>query len=488
LSGKALHRAIVLGLGTEGRALCRYLRRHGVAVLACDRQPPEALAAVIEELRPLGVEFHLGPDYLSRLSEAEAIYRSPGIPLSRPEIQAAAAAGIPISSQIKLFFDLCPAPVIGVTGTKGKGTTTVLIAEMLRDGPRRVFVGGNIGAPPIDYLEELTPEDLVVLELSSFQLQDLHRSPHVAVVLNITSDHLDYHGTREEYLRAKQSIVRHQTAADVAVVNADYPEAAHFADLTPARVLFFSRQGAVVPGVYVEQEQLWLHLEGSRQRLCAVSEVRLRGRHNLENLAAALAAARTMGAAWDRLRQVARTFPGLEHRLEPVGEIDGVSFYNDSFSTTPETTIAALQSFTEPLLLIAGGSDKGADFTALGEEIVRRPVKRLVLIGDTAGRIEAAVRAALERQGKQGQDGATEAAGNRGPEVVYGGRTMEEIMAAATATAAAGDVVLLSPACASFGLFQNYKDRGQQFKAWVQARMQTRFQASAPDRREGLDR
>lgn len=452
--------------------MCRYLRRHGVSVLACDRQPPEALAAVVEELRPLGVEFLLGPDYLSRLAEAEVIYRSPGVPPSLPEIQAAAAAGVVLSSQIKLFFDLCPAPLIGVTGTKGKGTTTLLIAEMLRGGPRRVFVGGNLGIPPLDYLDELTPEDLVILELSSFQLQDLHRSPHLAVVLNVTADHLDYHGTRQEYLRAKQAIVRHQTAADVAVVNADYPEAAHFADLTPARVLFFSRRGAVAPGVYVEEEQVWLHLEEPKQRLCAVSEVRLRGRHNLENLTAALAAAGAMGAEWDRLRQVAQTFPGLEHRLEPVGEIDGVSFYNDSFSTTPETAIAALQSFTEPLLLIAGGSDKGADFTALAEEIVRRPVKRLVLIGDTAERIATAVQAALERSS------------GRRLEIVYGGRTMDEIMAAAVAGAAPGDVVLLSPACASFGLFQNYKDRGQQFKAWVQARMK----APASVRGEVLDR
>lgn len=463
-------RAVVLGLATEGRAMCRYLRKHGVSVLACDRQPAEALAAAVQELQPLGVEFHLGPDYLSRLQEADVIYRSPGVPVSLPEVQAAAAAGVFLSSQIKLFFDLCPAPLIGVTGTKGKGTTTVLIAEMLSGGPRRVFIGGNIGAPPIEYLEELTPEDLVVLELSSFQLQDLHRSPHVAVVLNITVDHLNYHRTREEYLQAKQSIVRYQTAEDVAVVNADYPDAAHFAHLTPARILSFSRQGAVAQGAYVAGGQIWLSLDGCRQQLCAVEEVRLRGRHNLENITSALAAARVMGAEWGRLRQVVQTFTGLEHRLELVGEIDGVSFYNDSFSTTPETTIAALQSFTAPMLLIAGGSEKGSDYTALGEEIVRQPVKRLILIGDTAERIEAAVHAALRRQ-REGP-GETRPSKAQGLEIVRGGRTMEEIMAAATAAAEAGDVVLLSPACASFGLFQDYKDRGRQFKAWVQARMQ----------------
>lgn len=328
---------------------------------------------------------------------------------------------------MKIFFDVCPTKnIIGVTGTKGKGTTSTLIYEMLKAAGKDVFIGGNIGKGMFEHLERITPETWVVLELSSFQLMDLHASPHIAVTLMVTSDHLDWHKDLEEYVDAKSAITRFQKAGDISVFNDQYPQSA--------------RIGLLGEGKKVPVRRSDWH-----------APVRLRGEHNKENFVAAAAAARMAGVAEETIFAVAREFKGLEHRLEEVAVRQGVTYYDDSISTTPDTAIAAVHAFSEPMVLILGGSEKGADFTELGKELARAShILGLVLIGVTAEKIKHAIM----------QAGAVFP-------VREGAQTMETAVAHARELSVPGSVVVLSPACASFGMFKNYKDRGDQFKEAV---------------------
>lgn len=439
LTGK---RMALLGLGVENQALGEYLLSKGLRFAVCDRQEE---VAVRRQWGERVAEWRLGPGYLGKLSDFDLLWRTPGISPLRPELQAAQRAGAQVSSQTRLFFSLCPCPILGVTATKGKGTTSSLLARILGGGVR---LGGNIGLPPIAFLEELKPADRVVLELSSFQLQDLGQSPQIAVVVNITQDHLDYHATGEEYTAAKREICRHQGPDAVLVVNANCPQARALAQGHPGAVWTFSTSGPVDRGAWVEQGCLWLRGDGGRaEELCRVEEIPLRGRHNWENAAAAATAAAAAGVAAAQIRAGIQGFEGLPHRLERVGEYGGVLFYNDSLATTPDAAVAALQAFAVPVVLIAGGSSKGADFGALGRQLAAGPVKAVVLLGEEGERI---AQAALE-------------AGYRG-ELIRGCQGMAEAVARARGRVQPGEVVLLSPACASFGLFANYKDRGEQFK------------------------
>lgn len=357
----------------------------------------------------------------------DLVFRSPGVWRRHPRLIEADKHGVRILSASQLFLALCPARTIGVTGTKGKGTTTTLIAKILQAAGKRVFVAGNIGRPMLALLPRLKPGDWVCLELSSFQLQDLNRSPHIAVVLDIRRDHLDVHAGVREYRRAKSNIIRRQRPADYAVLNADYSLTRRWARLTRGKVRWFSGKK--------------LTLDPSR--------VKLRGSHNRENIAAALTVAGIIGIDPELAAITAQKFPGLEHRLELVRRIGGVAWYNDSFSTTPETAIAAIRSFSEPLTLILGGSEKGSDYRELGRIISRATnIVNLILIGKTAIEIKSAV---------QGY------AGN----IVTGLKDMEAIVSVAAGISPPGSAVVLSPACASFDMFVNYKDRGEQFKLWV---------------------
>ncbi|MSR84595.1 MAG: UDP-N-acetylmuramoyl-L-alanine--D-glutamate ligase [Candidatus Latescibacteria bacterium] len=439
-------RMALMGLGVENQALGEFLLSKGLCFSVCDRQEE---VAVRQEWEGRVEEWRLGADYLNGLEDFDLIWRTPGISPLRPELQQARRAGVQISSQTRLFVALCPCPIIGVTATKGKGTTSSIITRILRevrgDG---VWLGGNIGLPPISFLEDLKPADLVVLELSSFQLQDLDRSPHIAVVVNITQDHLDYHASREEYLQAKRNICRHQGPGDVLVVNRDCPQARGFAQRHRVAVWTFSTAGPVERGAWVEAGRLWLRRPGAQQEeLCQVEEIPLRGRHNWENAAAAATAAAVAGASPEQIRAGILGFEGLAHRLERVGEYGGVLYYNDSLATTPDAAVAALQAFDEPVVLIAGGSSKEADFSALGAALAAGQVKAVVLLGEEGERI---AQAALQ-------------AGYTG-ELVRGCQSMEEAVTQARRRVRPGEVVLLSPACASFGMFANYKDRGEQFK------------------------
>lgn len=439
----------ILGLSVEGIDSTRFFVKEGARVTCCDRRTKEELGETYGKLGKLNVTFSLGDIYLSNVSRFDVIVRTPGMSLGTPELVR--YSGI-LTSQTKLLFDLCRAPIIGVTGTKGKGTTSSLIAEMLKKSGKRVYLGGNVGTPLLSRVRDITPSDWVVLELSSFQLEDLTQSPHIAVVLPITQDHLvnidplatSYHKTREDYREAKTSIVRFQTKKDIVIASVDNETSKSFAIQSPGKAYFVSRKKHA--DAYVGNRSVFVRWDGKTHKICASDEIHLRGDHNLENIGAASLAALAAGAPLTAVRDAARKFKGLPHRLELVGTIGGVSFYNDSFSTVPETTIAAIRSFDEPIILIAGGSEKGSDFSELGKVIAGARVKALIAIGQMTNRIVKAAR-------NGGFSGS----------IVTGRTTMGKIMRAAFEYAKPGDVVLLSPAAASFDMFPNYKERGKQF-------------------------
>mgnify|MGYP001566837344 FL=1 len=323
----------ILGLGEENLALVEYLAKFGAEMTVCDKKREGELGEYYQKVKDLPVQFRLGPDFLDRLTDFDIVFRTPGLPYLNPKIQEAKKAGVVVSSQTKLFFELCPCPIIGVTGTKGKGTAATLISEILKSKSeiptfakatagkqnQKVYLGGNIGNPPIGFLDKLTKDDIVVLELSSFQLQDLDKSPHIAVVLDIKVDHLDYHRDEKEYTEAKTNIVRFQQKNDFAVINADYLTSFNFAAQTQAEVFWFSRRKSVDQGTWVKNKQeLILRADDQEFPLVKTDKVTLRGEHNLENIAAATAAAYLAGADVSTIIKTVKNFRGLEHRLEFV--------------------------------------------------------------------------------------------------------------------------------------------------------------------------
>ena len=437
-------RIALLGLGVENRALACFLHARQIPFSACDARAPATPVEGVQQWR-------IGDRYLDDLTDFDLLFRTPGLPTLDPRLCAARRCGVEVSSQTRLFLQLCPAPVLGVTGTKGKGTTTALLHALLAtDHTARVFSGGNIGRPPLEFIDELQPTDRVVLELSSFQLQDLDQSPHIAVVLSVTEDHLDYHADRAEYVAAKNPVCRHQTPGDILIVNRDCPTARAFAAESPAALWSFSTTAPSAPGAWIADGQLWACCPGERPiAICPVADLPLRGQHNWSNAAAAVAGALAFGAPATHFAEAIRAFAGLPHRLEYVAERDGVTYYNDSLATTVDATCAALRAFDSPLLLIAGGAAKGADFSALGTTIAAGHVRAVLLIGQEAPRIAAAV----QRVG----------AG----EIAHCCRDLPQALDTARHLAQTGDVVLLSPACASFDQFPNYAARGDLFKRLV---------------------
>ncbi len=449
----------ITGISIEGKDALDFFLKEGCKIICCDRRSEEQLAETIALYTDSPVTWCFGSSYLSRLHEADLIVKTPGMSLLTPELVQAKNRGIEITSVTKLFFELCTAPIIGVTGTKGKGTTSSLIRDMLETAGKTVFLGGNVGIALLSRVRSIRQTDWVVYELSSFQLEDMNLSPHIAVVLRITQDHLanfdanatNFHATRELYVEAKSQIVRHQTADDIAVINGGDMTARAFAELTPAKKLYFDRYGTTAD-CYVESHTVHLVEQDAVTEIADASTVQVRGDHNLENIAAATLACRAAGVSVSAIQQAVRAFKGLEHRLEFVRTVHEVSYYNDSFSTVPETTIAAVEAFEEPKVLILGGSEKKSDFTVMGEYIAKSNVRGVVVIGDMTTRIEEALRAA-HFKGK----------------IVTGCTNMQEIVIQATKLSKPGSVVVLTPGCASFGMFVNYKDRGKQFKHEVLA-------------------
>jgi len=502
----------VLGLGVEGTALANFLLGKAGSITLLDkltknqiedRAKEEVDGKLVNILKNSNFEFELGHEHLDNLEKFDIIFRSPGIPYLNEKIQQARAAGAIISSQVKLFYDLCPCPIIGVTGTKGKGTTSSLIYEMLKkpqtynsklknysdchceesatrqsnsnetmkplDYARdrqlnNVYLAGNIGEPAIALIDKLSKEDIVVLELSSFQLQDMEKSPHIAVVLNISVDHLDYHKDELEYKESKKSIVKYQTKNDYAVINQDYLTSYQFSADTVARVYYFSGKESVDQGAFLRKLQISndklqnsddvyevvLKMGDGEEVVCRSDEIKLIGKHNLENIAAASVAARLAGADTKSIAEAAKSFVGLPHRLDYLKEVNGVKFYDDSYATSPEPTMVAIDSFDKPIHLILGGSSKGADFTRLAEKITRSKIKSVSLIGDEKDKIEKSLTEA-KYSGK----------------IIRSEGNFKQIIKEVLESAKRGEIALLSPACASFGLFKNYKDRGEKFSKAV---------------------
>ena len=452
----------IVGFGKEGQAVASFLDSQNLFATVYDsKNRDEFDDEVLKKLEANRFTFKFG-ESLKSFDDSEVIFRSPGFPRLSEGLLEAETRGAIITSQTKWFFDHCPALIIGVTGTKGKGTTVTLIAEILNKAKELgivsdiiledsdIYVTGNIGKDdPFELLRKLKNTDIVVFELSSFQLQDLTKSPRIAVCLMITQEHLDHHKDIEEYRRAKSSIVRYQNESDVCIYNWDYPGTVAIGRLGQGRKFMVSRHRQIENGVYASGEQIIV--SGMMQNgKIDVSKRILKGAHNLENICSAVAVAVMLGVPLEVQQGTIVNFKGLEHRLEFVGEVRGVKFYNDSISTVPESSMAAIEAFKEPKVIILGGSDKGSEFDQLATTMQNSNIRCAVLIGEMTNKIHQAL----------------EAHGSEYP-ILTGANNMQEVLAQVKSIAQSGDVVLLSPACASFGMFKNYKDRGEQFKEWV---------------------
>ena len=437
LKGK---RVAVLGLGVSNRPLVRLLLAHGAIVSGGDRTPREKLDAEVLELENLGCKLHLGEDFYKDM-EAEIAFRTPGMHPDSPAVRHLRESGAKITSEMAAFFEVCPCPIIAITGSDGKTTTTTLISEMLKAAGKTVWLGGNIGTPLLPLTQKMKPEDVAVVELSSFQLMDMTRSPHRAVVTNLAPNHLDVHKDMDEYVGAKRNIFRYQAAENLLLLNADNAITAAFQGNGTTH--FFSRQG--------KPAHICLK-DGTVYRggvpVLDIQDILLPGVHNIENYMAAIGAVEGL-VEDEHICHVAKNFGGVEHRIELVRIRDGVRFYNDSIASSPSRTIAGLRSFPEKVILIAGGYDKHIPYDVLGPEICAH-VKKLFLCGATAPQIRAAV----------------EICPGEKPETVDCG-CFENAVRAAAAAAGEGDVVLMSPASASFDEFKNFMARGDCFKKIV---------------------
>jgi UDP-N-acetylmuramoylalanine--D-glutamate ligase len=438
----------IAGFDREGRSTLRYLREQeeyrGAQIWVLDRNP------LIKVSR--GVRAATGTHYLAHLEMFDVVFRTPGLRYLSLEIQRAIRRGVRVTSATKLFFDKFPGRIIGVTGTKGKGTTSALIYEVLKAAGKDVSLVGNIGTPALDLLasrKKLGKNSWAVYELSSFQLMDLERSPYIGVVLMVTSEHMDWHKNAKEYVAAKSSIVRFQAHDNFAVIAADYPRSRSYARLTKAKIFDFSRRRTLPRGTYV-RNGTFIFTDGRRKEaVCATGDLRVPGAHNFENAAAAITVAKILRIPNALIKTAISRFRGLPNRLEFVAKKNGVRYYNDSYATTPETAEVAIAAFKEPKILILGGSHKGSDFRHLGRAISRsRSVKAIIGIGVEWPRIRAHIH-------------------NKKVRMIEDCKNMRAIVRAAARAAAPGDVVLLSPACASFGMFENYTERGAQFRASV---------------------
>lgn len=432
------------GIGRSHMPLIRLFQEKGALVSARDKRSLEELGDNGKALQERGVQLILGENYLEDLRE-DIIFRTPGMKYHLPQLEAARKRGAAVTSEMEVFFQLCPCKIYAVTGSDGKTTTTSIIAELLKAQGKTVHLGGNIGKPLLPEIESIQPEDCAVVELSSFQLISMRESPDVAVVTNLSPNHLDVHKDMQEYIDAKKNILLHQGAFSRTVSNAGNEITASFAPQVRGDCWMFRRGAPVERGVWCDGETIYVH----GQALLPISQIRIPGWHNVENYMAAIA------AVWgdvepETIRRVAETFAGVEHRAEFVRELRGVKYYNDSIATSPTRVISGMLSlFPQKILLIAGGYDKHIPFEPLGPAVCEK-VKTLILLGDTAQKIQDAVQAA-----PQYQEGC--------PEILRVDN-MEQAVAAAAAHAQPGDIVSLSPACAAFDLYPNFEVRGRHYK------------------------
>ncbi len=441
----------VLGIGVSNTPLVELLCKNGVRTVACDKKERAALGGAAETLEALGAELRLGEGYLKEI-DADVIFRTPGMRPDVPELLAAKERGSVVTSEMQAFFEVCPCPIIAVTGSDGKTTTTTVISEFLKAAGKTVWLGGNLGHPLLSEADQIRPEDYAVVELSSFQLLDMTRSPHIAVVTNLAPNHLDVHRDMAEYIAAKENVFLHQSADDIVIFNLDNDITRELSGKAKGRVRMFSRRDEVANGAFVRGGAIWLRGAAGEREVVKTAEIRIPGQHNVENYCAAITAVDGL-VPDEAIRTVAREFSGVEHRIELVCERRGVRWYNDSIASSPTRTIAGLRSFPEKVILIAGGYDKHIPFAPLAPEIVEH-VKLLILCGATADTIRAAV---------------TSYEGFRGAPEMVECKTLQEAVDLAAARAKEGDVVTLSPACAAFDQFKNFMERGKVFKQMVAA-------------------
>jgi UDP-N-acetylmuramoylalanine--D-glutamate ligase len=460
------HTIAILGFGQEGQAVAQYLHSKGITCSIFDAAETSSFDADQQALlSTLAGPHYCGKDYLAHLQNCDIIFRSPGIPSDIPELIHAIAQGSTVTSQTRWFFDHCPAPIIGITGTKGKGTTTTLIHHILQTAlsngqvatgkllhpDTKLYLTGNIGkTQPFEFLERLTPHDIVIYELSSFQLEDLHKSPHIGVCLMVTTDHLDHHHTVATYHAAKEAIVAYQNETDIAIINADFPASVAIGQKSEGQKLWFSRKQAVSHGATSDNKHtITITGLGDQPIAFDTSSVHLTGTHNQENLCAAILASLSAGATPEAIAAALPSYVGLPHRLELVATTDGITFYDDSISTVPDTAMAAITAFApKPVIAILGGSDKGHSYVELAEFVTKSDhVKAVLLLGAVAPAIQTALNAA----------GFAKSVIVEQSDFSHGIKQLKAI-------ATAGDIVLLSPGAASFGMFKNYSDRGEQFK------------------------
>ena len=451
-------RMVILGLARQGTALARYLVERGANVVVSDLRPVGELQEALSQLAGLPIELALGGHPSSLLEGAELIFLSGGVPTDAPIVRQAVQRGIPLSNDSQLFLTLCPATVIGITGSAGKTTTTALTGEMCKSAGRQTLVGGNIGRSMLPDLERIQAGDLVVMELSSFQLEIMTVSTQVAAVLNLTPNHLDRHKTMEAYTAAKARLLAFQTGDGVAVLGKDDPVAWGLRSLVPGRLREFSLQDGVEDGVFLRGEMITLRGLAGEQHICRSEEIALLGRHNVLNVLAAAALADTVGIPVEAIAEVAGTFKGVEHRLEWVREYNQAQWYDDSIATAPERLMAALHSFEAPLILLAGGRDKDLPWTQAAALIGKR-VRGVVLFGEAADMI----RGQLEEAKAQTE----EADWNLAQVVTVS--TLEMAVQEAARLTRPGDVVLLSPGGTSFDAFVDFTERGDRFKDLVNA-------------------
>lgn len=444
----------VIGVGVSNNDLiCRFAEA-GANVTLCDGRSRDQLGEICDRLEQLGVAMKLGEGYLDELNSADMVVRAPGVYFNKPELVEARKAGVPVTSEMELFLELCPCPVYAVTGSDGKTTTTSIIAEMLKAAGYTVHLGGNIGRALLPIVEKVQPTNRAVVELSSFQLMSITAAPQVSVITNITPNHLNVHGTMEEYTWAKENIFIHQNAFSRTVLSADNDITDSLCPKVRGSLSQFSRRKAVQRGAYATEEGVLYYNDGKQTiRLMTKEDIKIPGWHNVENYLAAIS------AVWgevspETMLEVARNFGGVEHRIEFVREVEGVRWYNDSIATSPTRTIAGLQCFPNKIIIIAGGYDKKIPFEPLAPEIVKH-VKCLVLTGPTAEKIRSAV--AAHKDFDPNQLAIVDAA------------DLPDAVAKAKALAVEGDVVSLSPACASFDAYPNFEVRGRHFKELVNA-------------------
>ncbi|RJP50248.1 MAG: UDP-N-acetylmuramoyl-L-alanine--D-glutamate ligase [Anaerolineaceae bacterium] len=444
---------LILGAARQGIALARWLARRASHVTLSDSRPAEAFASAQASLADLNVSWALGGHPLELLEETDVLCLSGGVPLTLPIVREAVKRGIPLSNDSQIFMEVAPCKTIGITGSAGKTTTTTLVGEMakLMYG-KRAFVGGNIGDPLINYVDEMTAEDLAIMELSSFQLDQMTISPNIAAILNITPNHLDRHGTMEAYIQAKARILDFQSASDIAILGRDDAGAWNLRDRAKGKLFTFSLRDLEedLNGAYLQDGLLSLRDGFAYVPLLLREKVQLRGDHNIANVLAAFAIGHAAGFKLDAMLEAVEEFRGVPHRLELIRELNGVRWYNDSISTAPERSMAAVHAFEEPIVLLLGGRDKNLPWGDLARLVCER-VDHLVVFGEAGEMIQKIVAGV---GGERGVD-------------IRRAKTLKEAVALAAEVASAGDVVLLSPGGTSFDEFKDFAERGEAFRTWV---------------------